>query len=110
MDISLQRYVILIFLCRYATKILKHQPGIWLSPTPDQKPVFTLVGSTNLAARSAELDVELSFGVLTHSDALRSSLLDEVTGLRKYAVPWRGAEREVSFGTKVLVGMVGGML
>jgi CDP-diacylglycerol---glycerol-3-phosphate 3-phosphatidyltransferase len=83
---------------------------VWLRPSADEDPVFTLIGSTNLSRRSAELDSELSFGVLTSSPSLRAALAEEVRVLREHAVPWQGETRKVRMGTKALVGLVGGML
>ncbi|KZT23964.1 hypothetical protein NEOLEDRAFT_1068461 [Neolentinus lepideus HHB14362 ss-1] len=87
-----------------------HAKGLWLSPTPDSAPILTLLGSTNLNSRSANLDTELSFIMMSSSSGLRRQLHDEVEGLWRHARPWRGAERKVRFGTKMLVNVVGGML
>ncbi|KAI0373051.1 hypothetical protein BV20DRAFT_1014418 [Pilatotrama ljubarskyi] len=91
-----------------------HAKGIWVRPTPSSAPALTLFGSTNLNARSANLDTELSFVLATTSSALRQRLADEVDGLRAHARAWRGAgnseERRVRLGTRALVGLVGGML
>ncbi|KXN81217.1 CDP-diacylglycerol--glycerol-3-phosphate 3-phosphatidyltransferase, mitochondrial [Leucoagaricus sp. SymC.cos] len=38
-----------------------HAKGVWLSPSSKSLPILTLFGSTNLNARSAHLDTELSF-------------------------------------------------
>ena len=90
-----------------------HQ-GIWVRPTPSSAPVLTLFGSTNLNSRSANLDTELSFVLATTSSALQKRLADEVDGLRAHAHPWEGGvdsdTRRVRLGTRVLVGLVGGML
>ncbi|KAI6036396.1 hypothetical protein BKA83DRAFT_669927 [Pisolithus microcarpus] len=77
-----------------------HAKGIWFSPSQSSPPVLTLFGSTNLNSRSANLDTELSFVMLTSSEALQKSFQAEVDGLWQCAVPWRGT----------IVGMVGGML
>ncbi|THV01000.1 hypothetical protein K435DRAFT_776198 [Dendrothele bispora CBS 962.96] len=99
-----------------------HAKGLWLSPTPTSSPVLTLFGSTNLNSRSAELDTELSFVMVLPSqenasvsqdspiDTLRSQLAQEVQQIRKDATGWKGGEREVRLGTKMLVKIVGGML
>ncbi|EGN95719.1 hypothetical protein SERLA73DRAFT_113405 [Serpula lacrymans var. lacrymans S7.3] len=87
-----------------------HAKGIWLSPSPDTTPVLTLFGSTNLNSRSSHLDTELSFIMMTSSEALRHTLRQEVVGLRHWAVPWKGDERKVRWRTKAIVGLVGGML
>ena len=84
--------------------------GIWLSPSPDSAPILTLFGSTNLNSRSAHLDTELSFVMLTSSDVLRRNLHEEVQALRQWAVSWKGRERRVSWTTKLLASIVGGML
>ncbi|KAF8447655.1 hypothetical protein L210DRAFT_849732 [Boletus edulis BED1] len=88
-----------------------HAKGsIWLSPSKDSLPVLTMFGSTNLNSRSANLDTELSFVMVTSSKALQQSLHDEVCNLRRWAGPWRGADRKVRLRTKAIVGLVGGML
>ncbi|KAI0636588.1 hypothetical protein C8Q77DRAFT_1189038 [Trametes polyzona] len=91
-----------------------HAKGIWVRPTPSSTPALTLFGSTNLNSRSANLDTELSFVLATTSPALRQRLAEEVDGLRAHARTWRGEsnseERRVRLGTRLLVGVVGGML
>ncbi|KAH9852718.1 hypothetical protein C2E23DRAFT_824988 [Lenzites betulinus] len=91
-----------------------HAKGIWVRPTPCSTPALTLFGSTNLNSRSANLDTELSFVLATTSPALRQRLAEEVDGLRAHAREWRGEgnseERRVRMGTRLLVGVVGGML
>ncbi|TFY62697.1 hypothetical protein EVJ58_g3693 [Rhodofomes roseus] len=72
-----------------------HAKGIWLRPTPSAHPCLTLFGSTNLNSRSANIDTELSFMLVTTSPGLRARLAEEVDGLRSHAYPWRGAERRV---------------
>ena len=84
--------------------------GIWLSPSIYAPPVLSLFGSTNLNSRSANLDTELSFILLTSSETLQKSLRDEVGNLWGCAMPWQGAERNVRWRTKTIVGMVDGML
>ena len=84
--------------------------GIWLRPTPYSYPYLTLFGSTNLNNRSANLDTELSFIMVTTSTTLRKRLGEELDGLRDHSQTWRGGERHVRKGTKFLVGLVGGML
>ncbi|KAL5529514.1 hypothetical protein ACEPAG_5499 [Sanghuangporus baumii] len=98
-----------------------HAKGLWISPPPEaadkpEPPVLTLFGSTNLNSRSANLDVELAFIMAIPSTEnentreLRQSLRDEVGSLREHAVPWRGTNRKVRPGTKLLVNLVEGML
>ncbi|KAI6132057.1 hypothetical protein EDD16DRAFT_669646 [Pisolithus croceorrhizus] len=87
-----------------------HAKGIWFSPSQSSPPILTLFGSTNLNSRSANLDTELSFVMLTSSKDLQKSLQAEVNGLWQCALPWRGAERHVRWRTRTIVGMVGGML
>ncbi len=41
---------------------------------------------------------------------LRESLAAEIADLRRFALPWRGEQRKVRLSTKLLVGLVGGML
>ncbi|KAF9227587.1 hypothetical protein BS17DRAFT_773995 [Gyrodon lividus] len=87
-----------------------HAKGIWLSPSQGSHPILTLFGSTNLNSRSANLDTELSFVMVTSSETLQQSLHEEVAALRQWAVPWGGADRKVRWRTKAIVGLVGGML
>ncbi|GBE81880.1 hypothetical protein BKA93DRAFT_743850 [Sparassis latifolia] len=87
-----------------------HAKGIWLRPTPNASPLLTLFGSTNLNSRSSNLDTELSFLLVTSAPELRARLAEEADGLRAHAQPWRGEERKVRIGTRVLVSAVGGML
>lgn len=98
-----------------------HAKGIWLSPgvsnsshDSTELPVLSLFGSTNLNSRSANLDTELAF-VMVIADGenghdLRKRLAEEIANLRKHSEPWKGGERKVRFGTKLLVNFVGGML
>lgn len=85
-------------------------PGIWVRPTPTSTPYMTLFGSTNLNSRSANLDTELSFLLVTSSESLRQRLGEEVEGLRSHSASWRGGHRQVSLGTKALIAIMGGML
>jgi len=87
-----------------------HAKGIWLSPSKDSPPMLTMFGSTNLNSRSANFDTELSFVMVTSSQALQQTLHDEVRNLRRWAGPWKGADRTVRLRTKAIVGLVGGML
>ena len=48
--------------------------------------------------------------VLSPTMALRLKLADEVRRIRKYAGEWKGGERKVRFWTRVIVGLVKGML
>lgn len=84
--------------------------GIWVSPSHSSAPYLTLFGSTNLNSRSAHLDTELSFFMLTSSESLRRQLQVEQAAISAHAEPWRGAERRVRLGTKALVKLLGGML
>ena len=84
--------------------------GIWVSPSPVSAPYLSLFGSTNLNSRSAHLDTELSFFMLTSAGSLRSQLQAEQVAIGRYAEPWKGDERRVRLGTKALVKLVGGML
>ena len=93
-----------------------HAKGLWISPMQGEHPVLTLFGSTNLNSRSANLDTELAFVMITPTSSdeniirLREGLGTEIQTLRAHAVPWRGGQRKVRLGTKALVGMVDGML
>lgn len=48
--------------------------------------------------------------MMTSSDVLSQKLQEEVQALRQWAVPWKGYERQVPWTTKVIAGIVGGML
>ncbi|KAJ7196846.1 hypothetical protein GGX14DRAFT_375736 [Mycena pura] len=94
-----------------------HAKGIWVSEAVDVPPMLTLFGSTNLNSRSAHIDTELSFLMLapeaSESEsalAIRRQLVTELDNLRAHSTPWKGAQRKVRLGTKVLVRLVGGML
>ncbi|KAH8106954.1 hypothetical protein BXZ70DRAFT_997834 [Cristinia sonorae] len=87
-----------------------HAKGLWLRPSPQSNPYLTLFGSTNLNSRSATLDTELSFIMVTTSEALQQRLGEEVDGLRDHSRAWQGGERHVRIGTKFLVSVMGGML
>ncbi|KAL0574148.1 CDP-diacylglycerol--glycerol-3-phosphate 3-phosphatidyltransferase [Marasmius crinis-equi] len=96
-----------------------HAKGLWLSPTRSSPPILTLFGSTNLNSRSADIDTELSFVMVSPesepSDAdrihqLRTDLAEEVDNIRANAGEWKGGERRVPFLTKLIVALVGGML
>ena len=96
--------------------ILNNRLGIWYRPTLASPPELTLLGSTNLNARSANLDTELSFFMHTNASTLRTQLDAEVNNLRAGAHrvdedDWRGKERHVRLGTRALVAAgVEGML
>ncbi|KAG8978335.1 hypothetical protein FRB90_008438, partial [Tulasnella sp. 427] len=69
-----------------------HAKGIWVrfgeeGPSNDDggKPAISLFGSTNLNSRSANLDTELSFMMVTSSRELSASLAEEVDGIRQNA-------------------------
>ena len=47
---------------------------------------------------------------LSPTMALRLKLADEVRRIRMYVGEWRGGERKVRFWTRVIVGLVKGML
>ena len=110
-------------------------PGIWLSPGISDLPILTLFGSTNLNARSAHIDTELSFLMIipseqlntpntllsdaTHSRfsysksaflSLRQDLDNELKEIRSNATEWKGASRRVRWSTKSIVGLLRGLL
>jgi CDP-diacylglycerol--glycerol-3-phosphate 3-phosphatidyltransferase len=87
-----------------------HAKGVWARPARGVPPVATLLGSTNLSARSAALDAEMSVVMLSTHERVRAALGQEVDGLWEHAAPWRGNERRVRLGTRALVGLVGEML
>jgi len=79
-----------------------HAKGIWMRPTPSAHPLLTLFGSTNLNSRSAHLDTELSFLLVTTAPSLRARLAEEVDGLRAHSHAWQGMERKVRPGSWML--------
>ncbi|KIY71182.1 phospholipase D/nuclease [Cylindrobasidium torrendii FP15055 ss-10] len=95
-----------------------HAKGLWLTPNGSQDPVLTLFGSTNLNARSADIDTELSFMMVVppgkeaeekDSDAnmvLRRRLAEEVASIRAHAREWRGEERTVRPLTPFMLALV----
>ncbi|KAH6913466.1 CDP-diacylglycerol-glycerol-3-phosphate 3-phosphatidyltransferase [Coprinopsis sp. MPI-PUGE-AT-0042] len=112
-----------------------HAKGVWLSPDSNSSPILTLFGSTNLNARSAHLDTELSFLMIVPSEApttsenaspttvappasinpvalstLRQDLSQEVSRIREDTVDWQGGQRKVQFITRFLVRVLKGML
>lgn len=109
--------------------------GVWLSPDSNSSPILTLFGSTNLNARSAHLDTELSFLMIVPSEVpstsgsdspttgapsasmsavalstLRQDLFEEVSRIREDTVDWQGGQRKVQFITRFLVRVLKGML
>ncbi|KAJ2932479.1 hypothetical protein H1R20_g4592, partial [Candolleomyces eurysporus] len=101
-----------------------HAKGIWLSPDSTSAPILTLFGSTNLNARSAHLDTELSFLMVFPTEPgkdepesstssiseLRIALAQEVARIRENTVDWQGWERKVRSTTKMIVWLLKGML
>ncbi|KAI0958048.1 hypothetical protein AcW1_006238 [Taiwanofungus camphoratus] len=87
-----------------------HAKGIWLRPTPSASPLLTLFGSTNLNSRSANLDTELSFLLVTSAPRLRQRLAEEVEGLYTHAHAWRGGERNVRLVSWALASALCGFL
>ncbi|KAF9819729.1 hypothetical protein IEO21_01820 [Rhodonia placenta] len=87
-----------------------HAKGIWWRPTPSAHPLLTLFGSTNLNSRSANLDTELSFMLVTNSPALRARLAEEVDGLRAHARAWRGDQRKVRPASWILASALSSRL
>jgi len=88
---------------------------MWLRPSEAEHPYASLFGSTNLSSRSAHLDTELSFVMLTSDHGLQQRLNDEVAKIQGAAVPvdektWETPDRKVDFVTKLLVFLVEGML
>ena len=97
--------------------------GLWLSPNASTPPILTLFGSTNLNSRSAEIDTELSFLMISPPEkqarttaatdfgsALRDELGQEVAMIRSNAGEWKGRQRKVRWSTKFIVGLLDGML
>ncbi|KIJ44309.1 hypothetical protein M422DRAFT_30456 [Sphaerobolus stellatus SS14] len=93
-----------------------HAKGIWYRPRDNLPPGFTMFGSTNLNSRSANLDTELSFFMVTEQASLQEELYAEIHNLRNNArvvdeEDWMVPERRVRIGTRALVAAgVEGML
>ncbi|KAF9506815.1 hypothetical protein BS47DRAFT_1333634 [Hydnum rufescens UP504] len=99
-----------------------HAKGIWISPYGESSssvgPSTTLFGSTNLNARSANLDTELSFLLRTRSRELQARLGEEVDWLRRDAKrvgekEWEASGRKIggtSLGTRAIMALVWRML
>lgn len=75
-----------------------------------------MFGSTNLNSRSANLDTELSFFMITKDTPLQEHLCTEIDLLRQDSrkmdhKDWKLPERRVRFGTRALVAAgIEGML
>ncbi|KZS89970.1 hypothetical protein SISNIDRAFT_444667 [Sistotremastrum niveocremeum HHB9708] len=87
-----------------------HAKGVWVSPSGHEPPLMTLFGSTNLNSRSAHLDTELSFILVTKSMFLRNQLAAEVKRLRIPSTrvgtkTWAQEDRRVRLLTRALVGL-----
>lgn len=81
----------------------------------DGQPTISLFGSTNLNSRSANLDTELSFMMVTSSTDLSRRLGAEVDGIRQHAhevgkETWEREERRVRWSTMGMAKTVSGML
>ncbi|KZV88292.1 hypothetical protein EXIGLDRAFT_722823 [Exidia glandulosa HHB12029] len=92
-----------------------HAKGLWLSPKTAETPNTTVFGSTNLSSRSANLDTELSFALLTANDNLRQQLRTELDAIREYSDDvdertWSTPSRRVRFTTRLLVALLQNML
>ncbi|KAG8953110.1 CDP-diacylglycerol--glycerol-3-phosphate 3-phosphatidyltransferase [Tulasnella sp. 424] len=97
-----------------------HAKGIWVRFGEDSSdhgstPAISLFGSTNLNSRSANLDTELSFMMVTSSRELSKTLAEEVDGIRENASiagreTWERSERRVRLSTIAMAKMVTGML
>ena len=88
--------------------------GIWITPSSTASPAgpsISLFGSTNLNARSANLDTELSFVLLTRSREVQTRLGEEVMLLREDAREEGGlGAGGISWVTRIIVWCVAGML
>lgn len=95
--------------------------GIWLSPDSISQPILTLFGSTNLNARSAHIDTELSFMMVLPTEGrqqgpensvatLRHALADEIAKIRENTADWQGWRRKIRKTTRMLVWLIKGML
>jgi phosphatidylserine/phosphatidylglycerophosphate/cardiolipin synthase-like enzyme len=58
--------------------------GIWIIPPQSQRPILTLIGSSNFTRRSERLDLESTCIVITKDEELQVSLADEINHLRTF--------------------------
>lgn len=89
--------------------------GLWLTPAESGLPNATVFGSTNLSSRSANLDTELSFTLLTANDKLKQQFRDELAAIRKFSDivdegTWDAPSRRIRLSTRLLVAVVQNML
>ncbi|KAG8998798.1 CDP-diacylglycerol--glycerol-3-phosphate 3-phosphatidyltransferase [Tulasnella sp. JGI-2019a] len=93
-----------------------HAKGIWVRfGDRGSLPTISMFGSTNLNGRSARLDTELSFLMLTSSPELSRALADEADNIREHATQvdtstWEAPERRVRWTTKAMAQAIVGML
>ncbi|KAG8866685.1 CDP-diacylglycerol--glycerol-3-phosphate 3-phosphatidyltransferase, partial [Tulasnella sp. 331] len=93
-----------------------HAKGIWVRfGDRSSAPTISLFGSTNLNGRSARLDTELSFLMLTSSPELSRALADEADNIREHATQvdastWGAPDRRVRWTTKAMAQAIIGML
>ncbi|XP_011498191.1 PREDICTED: CDP-diacylglycerol--glycerol-3-phosphate 3-phosphatidyltransferase, mitochondrial [Ceratosolen solmsi marchali] len=64
-----------------------HAKGLWYSLPGDQKPCFTLIGSSNFGYRSVDRDLETQIALLTKNKDLQDSLQKEYERLFNCAIP-----------------------
>jgi CDP-diacylglycerol--glycerol-3-phosphate 3-phosphatidyltransferase len=121
LDLSCQRFDLIQ---QMPISFINPTPGIWLSPDSKSPPILTLFGSTNLNARSAHLDTELSFLMVLPTEvgeggdpssskaviSLRRALAEEIANIRRNTVDWQGWRRKVRKTTKGFVWLLKGML
>ncbi|SRR5258708_28585479 len=115
-DVSCQRWFSTTTSLLIKPLLTWNPAGIWVTPPETYYPAITLFGSTNLNARSANLDTELSFLLHTRSPVLQHRLGEEMRCLWKDSRTvgvreWIEDRRKVPLGTRLLVDyIVGPML
>jgi len=62
-----------------------HAKGLWYTPPLQNKPVMTLVGSSNFGSRSVGRDLESQLAIVTLNETLRSKLKEEEDSLFTYS-------------------------
>ncbi|KAG8970238.1 CDP-diacylglycerol--glycerol-3-phosphate 3-phosphatidyltransferase [Tulasnella sp. 419] len=99
-----------------------HAKGIWVQLGDDKVqhvnrplPTISLFGSTNLNSRSANLDTELSFLMITKANRLATELGEELKGIKTNSqvvdhMTWALPERRVRSSTMAMAKIVSGML
>ena len=93
-----------------------HAKGIWYTPSSSAAPTMIHVGSSNYGSRSADLDLECTFLISTHSKELSHRFKEEFETLERdandvvdeklFKRPDRKVRRRVRIASWILKGML----